>query len=186
MQMHWGAISRLCFHYVHWQGAERVSPNRRAAAASAAARGAALALVLVGHADEQYEAILQKRLLHLDALVIRLPFLDRAELRKVYAGSDLGIWPGIPSNTIQEAMAGQCALILPDDKIVGHLIDGNGLKESSNCEHAADYVVSLSNDPVRLTNEQSRSATLARRYSWATITKDLLRIYEDFDAPSRD
>ena len=69
---------------------------------------------------------------------------------------------------------------------MGHLIDGNGLKEASNYERAAQYVANLANDPKRLAQEQARSAELALRYSWATITEDLLSIYEDFDATSLD
>lgn len=144
-------------------------------------KGAPIALILVGHADADYEAQIEQSLATLKGPIIRLPFLDRSELRAVYAGSDVGIWPGIPSNTIQEAMAGQCALILPDDRLVGHLVDGNGLLESSDCERAADFIVSLAEDPKRKRQSQIRSARLAQRYSWSNITSDLMNIYEEFE-----
>jgi glycosyltransferase involved in cell wall biosynthesis len=146
-------------------------------AAAAKAKGAEIALVLVGSADEHYEQQIAEALTQLNAPTIRLPFLSREKLRRVYAGCDVGIWPGIPSNTIQEAMSCGCAMILPDDDIVGHLVDENGIKTATNVDVAAKYLVSLSQNEDQLTKAQSASIEIARRYSWSNITQDLMRIY---------
>lgn len=146
-------------------------------AAAAHAKGAEIALVLVGSADAHYEQRIAEAIAVLNAPTIRLPFLDRAELRRVYAGSDVGIWPGIPSNTIQEAMACGCAVILPDDDIVGHLVENNGVKTATDADVAANYIVSLSQDPDHLNEAQSASIEIARKYSWSNITRDLMHIY---------
>ncbi len=149
---------------------------------AAAVKGAEVALILVGTADARYEAEIAAALATLNAQIIRLPFLDRERLRRVYAGADVGIWPGIPSNTIQEAMSCGCAMILPDDDIVGHLVEDNGIKTSSDTHAAADYLVALSIDEAQRTQAQSASIALARKYSWSNITQDLMQIYRTHSA----
>ena len=139
-----------------------------------------VALVLVGHADPEYASLLTQRLESFPGRVVRLPFLDRLALRRVYSGSDIGIWPGIPSNTIQEAMACRCGVILPNDDIVGHLVNGNGLKESEKPENAAAFLKSLWHSPETLQRIQSTSEEMAKSLSWARITEDLVALYERY------
>ena len=143
-------------------------------------QGVPTALVLVGHADSAYSDLLTERLERFTGRVVRLPFLDRETLRSVYSGSDVGIWPGIPSNTIQEAMACRCAVILPDDDIVGHLVNGNGLRESQNAVNAAAFLKSLWHKPETLNNVQERSQEIAKSLSWEKVTADLVALYEAY------
>ncbi|MFC1652369.1 glycosyltransferase family 4 protein [Planctomycetota bacterium] len=140
-------------------------------------RGADVFLILVGSAGKEYDSLIKEKLEKMSGTYLRLPFLEREELRTVYSACDIGIWPGMPSNTIQEAMACKVAIILPNDDIVGHLIDGNGLTESQDPDVAADYICSLSQDKGLLETHKTRSADIASKYSWQSITKDLMDIY---------
>lgn len=145
---------------------------------SSVKRGCNAFLILVGNAEEKYDSVISERLQKISGVYLRLPFLRRDELRTVYSACDIGIWPGIPSNTIQEAMACRVAVILPDDDIVGHLIDGNGLAESQDIDVVAEYICSLDRDKDLLEKHKLRSEKSAFQYSWESIAKELLNIYQ--------
>jgi len=145
---------------------------------SSVKRGCNAFLILVGNAGEKYDGFISERLQKIRGAYLRLPFLRRDELRTVYSACDIGIWPGIPSITIQEAMACRIAMILPDDDIVGHLIEGNGLAESKDIDVAAKYICSLDKDKDLLEEHKSMSEQIASRYSWESIAKELLNVYQ--------
>jgi len=140
-------------------------------------RGANAFLVLVGDAGGEYESFLEEELKRISGAYLSLPFLQRDELRAVYSACDIGIWPGMPSITIQEAMACRVALILPDDDIVGHLIDGNGLAESQDIDAAAEYICSVGRDRNVLEGHKLKSEQIVSEYRWENITKELMNIY---------
>ena len=84
-------------------------------------QGIDLLLVLVGSASREYDSKISTKVKQLaDGSTLRLPFLPRSELRRVYCAADIGIWPGVPSNTIQEAMG--VALLLRFQTIMQRLI----------------------------------------------------------------
>ncbi len=144
---------------------------------AALGQGANVFLVLIGNADDEYNVFLKNRLNDIEGQYLRLPFLSREELKSAYSAADVGIWPGVPSITIQEAMACGVALILPDDNIVGHLVNNNGLHESDDVMTAASFIKELSDNPDKLNRLKSESATLVRQYNWRSISSDLLRLY---------
>ena len=143
------------------------------------ARGINIFLVLVGVADELYDKEINTRLSKLDNNSwIRLPFLKRKELRCVYSASDIGVWPGIPSNSIQEAMACRVALLLPNNNIVGHLIDGNGIYISKPITKTVDHLCNLVSSKELLSQMKLESQKIAYKYSWKKIVKDLNNLYK--------
>ena len=143
------------------------------------ARGVKIFLVLVGMADELYDKEINTRLTKLDNdSWVRLPFLKRKELRCVYSASDIGVWPGIPSNTIQEAMACRVALLLPNNNIVGHLIDGNGTYISTSVARTVDDLCNLVFSKESLNQMKLESQKVVSNYSWKKITIDLLNLYK--------
>jgi glycosyltransferase involved in cell wall biosynthesis len=136
-------------------------------------------LVLVGVADEVYDKKIDKKLTNLSKdSWLRLPFQEREELRKIYSASDIGIWPGIPSITIQEAMACGVALLLPDDGIVGHLIDGNGIHISESDELTVNSLCELASSKDLLDQMKKTSIEMADKYSWKRIASDTIELYE--------
>jgi glycosyltransferase involved in cell wall biosynthesis len=136
-------------------------------------------LVLIGSADESYDALINKKLSKLSkSSWIRLPFQNREELQKIYSASDVGIWPGIPSNTIQEAMACGVALFLPNDNIVGQLIEGNGYHIPKSNKLMVEYLCALANSKKLLKKMKLNSIELAKnKYSCDKIASDLVELY---------
>lgn len=140
--------------------------------------GANAFLVLIGNADKKYDAVLRGRLAEIEGHYLRLPFLDREELSRVYSAADIGIWPGVPSITIQEAMACGVAMILPDDNIVGQFVKNNGLHESENIMKAAAFIHAMSMDPVKLDRLRNESVSVVKKYDWHSVSDELIRLYE--------
>jgi len=143
-------------------------------------RGVELLLVLVGSAADEYDKKISKKLSGLPRESwLRFPFMARSELKEIYCAADLGLWPGVPSNTIQEAMGCGVAVALPNEDSTNHLIDGNGLHISVNdllgsTEKLSDIVKNAS----LLLDMKKKSIVIARNYSWDSISKDLIKIYE--------
>ena len=137
-------------------------------------------LILVGSADEAYDVLIKKRLEVLgEQNFLRFPFLDLNKLHAVFCAADIGIWPGVPSNSIQDAMACEVALIVPDDDIVGHLVEGNGLKESQDCRKAADFIGKLARDSDQLKSCKKKSAELVANFGWDKVARELTTVYQD-------
>lgn len=141
--------------------------------------GANAFLVLVGNADDEYDAFLREKLIDIEGKYLRLPFLEREELKSVYSAADIGIWPGVPSITIQEAMACGVSVILPDNNIVGHLVINNGLHESGDVMNTAAFINELSMNPDKLDLMKTESVTLVHKYDWQSISSDLLLLYSE-------
>lgn len=135
-------------------------------------------LVLAGNPEREYEGVLRNKLNGINDFCIRLPFLERKELRAVYSAADIGLWPGTASNTIQEAMACGTAMVLPNNKIVGHLIDGNGyLIDDQDAVRIAELINRTLTDKKLLSTMKEKSIEIAYKYSWESIAKELIKIY---------
>jgi len=143
-------------------------------------RGIDLLLVLVGSSPGEYDKkIIESSFLSYSDSWLRFPLMARSELREIYCAADLGIWPGIPSNTIQEAMGCGVAIALPKDDSTNHLIDGNGLYISiDDLLGSAEKLSDIANNASLLLDMKEKSIVIARNYSWASISKDLIKIYE--------
>jgi len=136
-------------------------------------------LVLVGDADHAYDGKIKSSLMSLPiGAWIRYPFLARNELSKIYSASDVGIWPGIPSNTIQEAMSCGVVLALPDNDIVGHLIDGNGIHIDDDVRLTAIKLSRILQSKEMFKQMKARSIQIASTYSWDNISKRTIEAYQ--------
>lgn len=85
-----------------------------------------ITLKLIGKASGTYEKEIQKEILSTDQLsnltIIRKPFLHSEELLAEYATSDIAVWPGAPSISIQEAMGAGCLMFIPPSETTSQLI----------------------------------------------------------------
>jgi len=143
-------------------------------------RGVDLLLVLVGSAPDNYDKKITKKLSSLSSESwLRFPLMARSELKEIYCAADLGIWPGVPSNTIQEAMGCGVAMALPNDDSTNHLIDGNGLHISiDDILGSTEKLLDIVKTANLLLDMKKKSIVIARNYSWESISKDLIKIYE--------
>ena len=102
-----------------------------------------------------------------------------SEFKKIYCAADLGIWPGVPSNTIQEAMGCGVAMALPNDDSTNHLIDGNGLHISiDDLLGSTEKLSDIAKNVSLLLDMKKKSIVIAGNYSWDSISEDLIKIYE--------
>ena len=143
-------------------------------------RGVDLLLVLVGSAPEEYDKMIAEKLGSLSSESwLRFPLMARSELQRIYCAADLGIWPGVPSNTIQEAMGCGVAMALPNDDSTNHLIDGNGLHISiDDLLGSTEKLSDIAKNASLLLDMKKKSIEIAGNYSWDSISKDLIKIYE--------
>ena len=143
-------------------------------------RGIELLLVLVGSAPDEYDKKISEKLSDLPRESwLRFPFMARSELKEIYCAADIGVWPGVPSNTIQEAMGCGVAVALPNAESTNHLIDGNGLHISVNdLLGSTDKLMDIVKNKSLLLDMKKKSIVIAGNYSWESISKDLIKIYE--------
>lgn len=133
-------------------------------------------LLLIGTASDIYNDEIKSAVIDIEDHVTRISFLAHSELVKYYSLADIGIWPGIPSNTIQEAMGCGVALILPDNKNVAHLIDGNGVLMSTVTPGKISESIRIVIGGLSEMKEQSLKHS--RKYTWEQIARHSIEIYE--------
>lgn len=136
-------------------------------------------LVLIGNGDEQYEDFLKPLLEELGDSLVRLPFVKNSDLIKYYSMADIGIWPGVPSNSIQEAMACNVALVLPKNETISQLISGNGFFIEEDLTSFAQKCGESFTVPEKLLEQQLNSRKLLEKYSWEQIARESIEIYEN-------
>ena len=137
-----------------------------------------LTLMLVGSASDEYDKLICEKVEKIPDNIIRIPFLENSFLKDYYSLADLGIWPGVPSNTIQEAMACEVSVILPRNDTISHLIEDNGFFLSSfDYKEVASNISQLICSGL-LDQYKKNSRELAVRFSWKCIAKESLKIYE--------
>lgn len=139
-----------------------------------------IVLILIGNASEKYERIIQNESRSILDYTIRIPFLENKLLKDYYSLADIGIWPGIPSNTIQEAMACEVSMILPANDTISHLIDNNGFFIKEFDANIVAHSINNLLDNNLLEEYKHRSKEIIAKYSWKEIAKESLCIYENY------
>lgn len=136
-----------------------------------------ITLILIGDAAKDYDQIIDEEVRKTPDNVIRVPFLENSFLIDYYSLADIGIWPGIPSNTIQEAMACEVSVLLPENDTISHLIEDNGFFLSPfDCKETASLTDQLINSGL-LNAYKTKSREVALRYSWKNIARESLELY---------
>jgi glycosyltransferase involved in cell wall biosynthesis len=78
-------------------------------------------------------------------------------------------------------MACGTAVVLPDNKTVSHLVDGNGflIEDGQGEREIASKIVDYSSRKEELSRMKDRSASLAQAYSWEDIAKESIEVYRE-------
>jgi len=146
-----------------------------------------LKLLIVGGGDSSYLGSLRQIMEEsgISNSVIFHDFVRAEELPEFYSASDIGIWPGSISNTIQEGMATSLPIILPE--VFGGSVTSKHLLANDNgfCFQKGDAdelrrcLIKLVADPA-LRREMGRRSRefVERELSWTSIAKRFLKIYE--------
>jgi hypothetical protein len=137
-------------------------------------------LMLIGQASDSYENVIINEMKNIEDNIIRIPFVENKLLKDYYSLADIGIWPGIPSNTIQEAMACEVALVLPNNDTTSHLIENNGFVfDKFDSLKVADKINEIFKSDL-LDQYKYNSRKNIKKYSWEQIAKESLGIYEKY------
>lgn len=141
-----------------------------------------IVLLLIGSSTEGSfleEAYIEaeSKIMGTNVSFLRLPFLNQADLEEAYCGSDIGIWPGTASNSIQDAMACGVPVFLNKNRVVGHLVQDNFWELESNLSNLCQKIQYLSSDHELLAREKAKTLAFMEQYSWENIAVDTLTLY---------
>jgi glycosyltransferase involved in cell wall biosynthesis len=122
----------------------------------------------------------------LDKMILRPP-VPRTELPVFYSAADVGVWPGIPSNSIIEAMSSSLPIIIVDYSSRRHEYDTSGFLENENgLSFAEGSAKGLSSAVQRLADDGELRPNMGRRgrqlveekLNWKTISVMTTDAYE--------
>jgi glycosyltransferase involved in cell wall biosynthesis len=141
-----------------------------------------LKIMIIGSKKGTYYEQLYRIVIDSDVVenILFLEFVEREKLPAYYSAADIGIWPGKPSITIQEAMSTSLPIILADAESTRHLIHDNGLTyPNGNIISLREKTYTLLSDAVSMRLMGINSRILAtNHFSWLKIAKNSLEIYE--------
>jgi glycosyltransferase involved in cell wall biosynthesis len=122
----------------------------------------------------------------LKKMILR-PAVPRTELPVFYSAADVGVWPGIPSNSIIEAMSSSLPIIIVDYSSRRHEYDTSGFLENENglsfAEGNADelsFAVQKLADDDELRRRMGRRGRelVEKKLNWKTISAMTTDAYE--------
>jgi glycosyltransferase involved in cell wall biosynthesis len=114
----------------------------------------------------------------LDKMILKPP-VQRTELPVFYSAADVGVWPGIPSNSIIEAMSSNLPIIIVDYSSRRHEYDTSGFLENENgLSFAEGKANELSSAVKKLAEDDELRRSMGRRgrqlveerLNWKTIS----------------
>jgi glycosyltransferase involved in cell wall biosynthesis len=141
-----------------------------------------VSLLLVGNGAPALEAELraQARALTGGARVHFRDLVPNEALPALYSAADLGVWPGDPSNTIQEATMCGLPVVTPANRVTHHVLaGGNGFDFAlGDAADLARVLGPLLSDPERLAHLRPRARAHAEAHlTWRAIAAEAVAHY---------
>lgn len=141
-------------------------------------------LILIGNDDGIYQNFLNYKIRTTQNIIgqnkiIRLPFLKKKLLRYYLGISDIAIWPGIPSITIQESLYLGNILMLPKHSASFNLISSEYLIFYDNLNKTANNLIKILENENLLNQIKLKNKNILKKLNWQNINKDLEKIYEN-------
>lgn len=137
-------------------------------------------LLLIGNGDARYVEKLDERIRAngVADCTIRLNLSPHKDLPRYYNAADIGVWPGSPSITIQEAMACGLPIVISRSGHTQHLLRyGNGYDFESLIE-LSGHLLNLAEDHLRRQYMGEMSRKLAcDELDWSRITDRFVSLY---------
>jgi glycosyltransferase involved in cell wall biosynthesis len=145
-----------------------------------------LKLLLLGGGSKNYMDKLHSEVKdqHLIDRVIFHEFVSHNELPKFYNAADIGIWPGWPSITVNEAIACGLPVIVPRDFLQYHHLFENfvvlGFKRGDSQELAEKILCFIDNEDQRQMIIKNAESFFKTTISWEAIAKKSIQIYSKY------
>ena len=140
-------------------------------------------LVLIGNSTQQYKIFLKNQITKAHRVIgqnkiLQLPFQDKKSLRYFLTLSDVAIWPGIPSITIQESLFFDNILMLPQRSASSHLLTSKFLIFHNDLNKTANNLIKVIKSKKILNSIRIKNKNILEKLSWERINSDLEKIYE--------
>jgi len=138
-------------------------------------------LMILGNGHKEYICKLQNIIdgLQIQNEVIFLNLAHHDDLAKYYNAADVGVWPGSPSITIQEALACGLPIIIKKSSHTQHLLKyGNGY-QFDTLKDLINAIKTLAEDKIKREKMGMMSRKLAEsELNWEVISKNAITIYK--------
>ena len=140
-------------------------------------------LLLIGNSPQEYKNLLKNKITKTHRVIgqnkiLQLPFLDKKSLRYFLNLSDVAIWPGIPSITIQESLFFNNILMLPQESASSNLLTSKFLIFHNDLNKTANNLIKVINSRKILESIRIKNKYILKKLTWKKINYDLEKIYE--------
>tara|TARA_Y100000816_G_scaffold220827_1_gene165808 strand:+ start:575 stop:907 length:333 start_codon:yes stop_codon:yes gene_type:complete len=109
-----------------------------------------------------------------------LDFKKKKNLRDLMCISDIAIWPGTPSISIQEALYCENILFLPKSSASYHLIDNEILIfHNNNILRTSRNILKIFKKKGLKNSIIKKNNVKLKKLSWDFISKKLIHVYEN-------
>lgn len=141
-------------------------------------------LLLVGEASGEYSLRLKKKVISLNSrfknVINWIGFQKINTLRDLMCISDIAIWPGIPSISIQEAVYCNNILFLPKTSASYHLVNEETLTfYNKNIFRTSQNLLNIFKRRDLKKNILAKNIAKLNKFNWISISKKFLNIYEN-------
>lgn len=140
-------------------------------------------LLLLGNGPEAYMQRIRTLATRSDASkrILFKDFVSNSELPLYYNAADLGVWPGIHSITVIEAVATGLPVILPEEDLAYGILfkkDAAVGFKRGDPSSLSDNIMKLLNDPALKSEIATNCASLvASTLSWRSIAQRSIALY---------
>ena len=140
-------------------------------------------LLLVGQASGEYSKKIKKKIINLNSkfkdVIKWLGFQNHEKLRSLMSMTDIAIWPGIPSISIQESLYCDNILFLPKKSTSYHLItDENLTFYNDNILKTAFNILKIFKNKDLKKKIIFKNTIKINELNWNSITNKLIEIYK--------
>ena len=138
---------------------------------------------MIGNSTQKYNIFLKNKITKTHRVIgqnkiLQLPFQDKKSLRYFLTLSDVAIWPGIPSITIQESLFFDNILMLPQKSASSHLLTSKLLIFHNDLNKTANNLIKVIKSKKILNSIRIKNKNILKKLSWEKINSDLEKIYE--------
>lgn len=141
-------------------------------------------LLLIGKPEDEYKKFLEYKIRSTNLSIgqekiINIGFQKKKILQKYLELTDIAIWPGNPSITIQEALYADNLILLPSESPSSNLLVSKYLYFDKNLNTVAKNLIYIFSNKTLLNRIKCKNEKILNQLSWNKINNDLEEIYRN-------
>ena len=130
--------------------------------------------LLIGQADPMMHTLIDNL-----SNIITLNFMPHFDLAKYYSAADIAVWTAA-SNSILDAMACKCTIILYDELNTNNLVsNGKGLTFKTSRDLYDKLKFLIINNDIRKENSEKAYNHIENQLSWEKIALQTIKLYKE-------